>query len=349
MPILCLLSWPIHTCIELSNASFFYRSGDRDVMIRCVPAEGAMVFSYTSQDLSWMSGGDLIQRYRVNAVGDGWDIPIRYIYSKNNEDKFLGVMDTVRYTRVELCFEVPSLEYLDECSKDIKTWAGVTVQRFIDLYRIVSNDGRVSRIKMSDVPIFDVAISTKYTFDKDEVNAEFRPTKRWLQFNQAVQGGHLKKENPIAEDVLQQKLRSGTEVRLFERLLLDAKEQAFIHQDYDLCIVVVETAFEAFLQQRLQWFCEYRGIATLARNGKQVEYGKAIEKGHVKNDLIRWVKELCGINVAESTEHGAWHRDTYEPRNAIVHRGRRGATDVAAQAAFQGATQFIALLERALA
>ena len=132
---------------------------------------------------------------------------------------------------------------------------------------------------------------------------------------------------------------------LYERLLLEAKELGHLARNYDLSVVVAETALEVLVQQEIAATCERRGMAQLplgaGKGEKLVPFREAIENGRFRDDLLgRYPLMLSGINLKQISEYKIWYHKAYVPRNAIVHTGARVMDESAAIDAFDAVVAF---------
>jgi hypothetical protein len=321
-------------------------------MVRSVPLEGARIFSYTGSDYGWLTRDASKLDYRITAKRGEEEIPFRLIHIEDENGPFTGgVVDRAMYSRIEISFELPNIDVLKDkaSSEALKAWVETAARNFTDWYRVATNESDVARVRMADAPIVDIWTADDYTFSAAESSGRFVRYARRLNWA-PPEAGELFKQSTAASVIsnIDGLLKRGDGVPLYLRLLLDAKEQAHLRQEYDLSIVVSQTALEAFLQQRLHSLCTQRSIVELPRRtgSKTDAFAEAIERGNVKADLLRWAKQLSGADIQGSTEYAAWESGAYTPRNAVVHRGQRGATAADAKVAFESVMNLIALLER---
>ena len=333
--LLCMFIWPIQSHLAFtSGTSFRFRSGPRDVAIQCETMEGAKLFSYTGEEYGWLTGAyETDQRHARVVSESGEKAVIRRIYRKIGDNLFTGgVVDPLKYTRVSVTFELDDAHVLDDNSQfeELAAWVESVVQRFVDMYRLVSQEYDITRPRIDDAPIIEVWVADDYSFDASGEEIGFNLHKQQWSISEATKPMHLK-GNMIEQDFhrLRILLHSGEDAPLHERLILDSREQLFLRGDHDLSIVIAETAFEAFLQSHLLGWCAANGITDLPkRKGqgvKQVNYVDAIESGQV-TDNLGYVQTLSGVNLKGGVEHNNWFTHAYKKRNAIVHRGTRGAT-----------------------
>lgn len=205
---------------------------------------------------------------------------------------------------------------------------------------------------MDDAPAIDVWVADKYKFDASGSDVTFRlHNRRWSWADAS-------KTSPFKQGMSEENfkrlvglLHSGENVRLYDRLLLDSKEQSFVRGEHDLAIVIAETAFEAFLQSSLISWCAANGPTTLkigkGKGEKDLPYQEAIESAQVRDNLD-YVQTLTNKNVKGGAEHNNWLKYAYQARNKIIHRGIRGATHDDAGKAFTSVIAFRQLIDRTL-
>lgn len=355
--ILCTFSWPIlmHLAVPQDEGFFFNWSG-RDVHIECQTLPGARLFSYTGDEYGWLTKGyEVVSRYINGVTNSGERFPVRQIHRKESEVPFTGgTVDPVKYTRVLVTFEVEGTHVLDDEARvrELEVWVEGAVQHFVDLYRMVTQEADVTRPCLTDAPLVDVLVADDYEFNAEVVSGEFRPYKRVHRWEDAAKTARAKSPMPRDRaEVLLKLLQEGFTPGLFDKLLLDSKEQSFIRGEHDLAIAIVETAFEAYLQQRLLEACAAKGVTTLTsgrgKGAKQVPYQEAIESAQVRDNLD-YVQELSGQAIKGGVEHNNWFTHAYQKRNEIIHSGARGATADDVGRAFTAVVAYMKLIDAVL-
>ncbi|MDT5059979.1 MAG: hypothetical protein QOH63_438 [Acidobacteriota bacterium] len=354
--ILCTFSWPVQLHVTVpSGEGFFFRYEGRDVHIECQSLPGARLFSYMGEDYGWLTKEYEVESRYVRVVSDDKKVPIRQIHRKKDEVPFTGgIVDLVKYTRILVTFEVEGTEVLDNETRsgELRAWVERVVHHFIDLYRLVTQEGDVTRPRMRDAPSIDVLVADDYEFNAEVLAGKFRQYKWVHAWEDASRTGHLKETmKPEMVGTLVKLLQSGFNPRVFDKLLLDSKEQSFVRDEHDLAIVVTETAFETFLQERLLAACAARGITTLTagrgRGATQMPYRDAIERAQVRDNLD-YIQNLSGENIKGGVEHTNWYTYAYEKRNEIIHSGLRGSTFDDMGKAFTAVVTYIQLIDRTL-
>lgn len=354
---ICRVIWPVRMHLALPPQTFLdFRHEPRDVSIECEVIDGANLYSYTGEDYGWLNGTCDVEQERVKAVSPSRDkIVIRRIIRKKSDEVFSGgVVDTVKYTRVHVTFEIEDASLLDEEAKltELRLWVESVVQKFVDLYRLVTSQVDITRPRVADAPVVDFLIAEEYQFGDSEAVVPFRGHMRRLNWEDTKNINFFKQDMSAEElEKLNSLLRGGKDVALHNQLLLDSKEQSFVRGAHDLSIMIAQTAFETFLQTKLIAWCAVKGQTTLkvggSKRGKILPYQQAIEKAQLR-ELLNYVETLSKENVKGSTQHDDWEEYAYEKRNGIVHRGVRGTTQDDARKAFNSVTAYMRLIESTL-
>jgi len=297
-----------------------------------------------------------VSAFKVSRAG-GDLVPHSDAYFGDESPWVGGTVEYVRYTRLEVVFEVEDLEELENASafEDLRAWVAGAVQNFVDLYRMAAQEDDVMRPSAYDLTYVVPFVADGYSVDLDGCEASFhlhKPITTWRPLNVS---GHGKPE--LASDkfeLLRDMVRHGYVLPLHYRLLLDAKEQAHIYQQYNLAVVLLSTAFEAFLRERLAQVCPVQKVSFLQspaspkKQGKFLPFLDAIDRGSVKEDLLTYVEQLSGRRVRDSAEHSIWDRDAFKARNRIAHGVESRVTDAESRAAGEATTAYMALIDSAL-
>jgi hypothetical protein len=355
--ILCTFSWPILAHLAVPpGEGFFFNWGGRDVHIECQTLPGARLFSYTGVEYGWLTEEyKVVSRYIRGVTKSGEKFPVRQIHRKESAVPFTGgTVDPVNYTRVLVSFELESTDVLDDDARfaELKGWVESAVRHFVDLYRMVTQEGDVTTPRLRDTPVVDVLVADDYEFNAEVLGGNFRPYKWVHGWEDAARTSRLKETMPRdGAEALAKLLQAGFKPRVFDRLLLDAKEQAFTRDEYDLAIVIVETAFETFLQERLLAACAVKGITDLTvgrgKGATKMPYREAVERAQVR-DCLDYAQELSGRTFKGGAEHNNWFTHAYEKRNQIVHRGARGATFDDVGRAYTAVVAYAELIDKGL-
>lgn len=278
----------------------------------------------------------------------------RTVLINMDDDLFLEeVIDTVGFTRMDVTFE---------CSGDIppsgspifveiREKAIRIVQQFLRAYRTVSEQVDVKVPSEMDSPLIEISVSKNYTFTREEVDAEFEKVQHSFQWLPPVQRSTSK--GPLSPKQLEGLfllLDHGIEAELFRELLLEARELSFIHGNHRLALVIAQTGMETYIQWRLIHECNQRGIASLKpKRGIELDVEKAIARGDLRRDLLGvYMTFLPGRSAKDCAEHQEWHKNAYEPRIQIVHRGRVNVTESDARKAFESVVKYCVYTDRML-
>jgi hypothetical protein len=356
--ILCLFPWPLKSHLVLPDGvGFFAHHAGRDVMVTCEAREGARIFSYTGPQCEWLNPGYEGFRTEISvSVAASVELrPYRHIYFRGQDPWVDATVDLVRYTRLAVIFEIESTDVLDDETsfQALELWVASVVQRFVDMYRLVTQEIDVVRPHPEDLALVYVWVADHYTFNPHEAVAGYRLHRPRFRWTSPAARGHDKE--PVSNDAMTQigKLfRSEYQIPLSAQLLVDAKERAHTDGQYDVSIVLVATAFEAFLRECLAATCEAQGRSTMpVRVGKTTldrDYKAAIAEGDLRRDLLEYVNHLGANSAKGGREYTRWYHDAQEVRHRILHRGERGFSMQNFEAAFEAAIAYMRIICRNL-
>jgi hypothetical protein len=282
------------------------------------------------------------------------DVISRSVCVNNNDDLFLEeVIDTVGYTRMDVTFErggiIPKSD--SKGQEEIRHYAISLAQKFVRLYRLVGNQVDVRVPNETDSPIVEVRAGSEYFFTPEEIDAKLSTINRLFQWTLPQTTGVIKRdlsEEKILE--LGDSLRRGSEPSMYYQLLLEAKELSIVQGDHRLSVIISQSAFETFVQARLNDECKFRGLKTLiSSRGNEAECEDAILDGDLRKELLgQYGQSLAGRSVKICHEHNLWFKEAYLVRNEIIHRGRRDITDKNARAAFEAVQAYAEYLDKAI-
>ena len=279
---------------------------------------------------------------------------IRTVHLNYEDDLFLEeVIDTVGFTRMDVIFECPGdIPSTDSAIlTEIRSKAMEVAHQFLRAYRVVSEQVDVRLPTENDSPAVLVFLATKYALTREEVTAEFKGVQNSFQWLPPYLTGAAKGFLTVEKlDMLITLLDRGLVPRLDLELLLEAKEQSFVHGNHRLAIVIAQSGFEAFVQARLILECTVRGIVTLTpKGGKESDVETAIAKGGLRDALLgEYMTFLAGRSLKDGSEYNGWLKNAYEPRNQIVHRGRVNITEPEAKNAFESVVKYCDYINRML-
>lgn len=326
------------------GAAIHYPYEGRMVSVRTQKIEGERIDSYERGSFEWLTDGEEEGTwYAVATLKNGDSIPFREVLVLDEPElPARGLRDQSVFTLMEIVFELDAEDTDAAASDEIQDWVQQVLGRFIDWYRFVSDEVTAHREEVATSAVVKIYTSTDYKFGPDGFEALFGLTSRILNWDPPQTLG-------IAKDVLSEgriealadSLAADSELDLHLSLLLDAKEMSFSHERHNFAIVLIETAFEVFLQTRLAADCKKRRIAELEIRETARPVSDALADGSVRVDLLgNFPQQICGVNLRTGSSYNGWLTDTYQPRNGIVHGGERGYGAKEAEAAFQAAHDF---------
>src|SRR5262245_14877885 len=200
---------------------------------------------------------------------------------------FLGsVTEYIDCTFFHVHFEIdpPSPEGDEQRQNDLKKTALKVVQRLIGVYREMAGDPDVFSPDEYDSLSVDLLIAERdYTFKEGggEIRGDFRRVASTIQWDPLEKSGREKLSSLPQEwlDKFQDRLEIDKDLPLYVELLMSGKEYAHLHRDYRMAVVMIQSAFEVFLQDRLLEEYKTRGIPHVwVRQGRSGPIRKPIEE-----------------------------------------------------------------------
>lgn len=296
---------------------------------------------------------EVLQARRVSKEKSD-ELILRTVHINAEDDLIIEeVIDTVGFTRMDVIFECagdpPSSD--SPIFEEIKTKAIGVAQLFLRGYRVASGEVDVKIPGEAASPIVQTLVATDYTVTKEEVVAIFKVVRgdfHWLPASLTGATKTLLSKSQVHELGVQ--LDEGSVPRLYDELLLEAKELSFVSGNHRLALVIAQTGFETYVQARLIDECRYRKIATLtSKNGNVSDLETAITKGDLRDDLLgTYMTFLVGRSVKDGTEYQEWYKDAYVPRKQIIHQGRANITEPEAKKAFEAIVKYCDYIDRML-
>ncbi len=333
--------------------------------LRCLSRKGDLIISYLEGKYDWLIKGNGVKIYHVTAIktsGDRELIRQFYTYDDVGKDIFCaGVVDKIKYTIIELFFNIDTIEILDDKKSfnSLKAKVFEFLSNYIDLYRLSTQDITFARSLLKKHPIIEVLTSEEnIDLSKPIIEGSFNSYKVELSWDDPAERGYMKSN--VSEEsinILVEGLRKDKRIELYEKLLLDAMEQAQINNSNNLSVILVENAFEVFLKEVLTQACKYKKIKRLpVGRGKNYEkdFRDAILEGNVREDLIfNYLKRIIGEesynqNIAGRKIYNEWYNRTYKLRNEIIHKGKYEINSEQAKQAFQSTINFMNLIIQVL-
>jgi hypothetical protein len=330
-----------------------------NIVFVCYSEQGARIFSFSGEDWKWLESEQPTIRIAA-CFPSGQEKTVRNSkIACTQKSPFLkgGVWDPAPYTTLHCLFETevtrtPS----DKTSFDrLHEFGFAAARRFIDSYRLVSNDAAGRTLRNIDRMGSLVAIAEpEYQFSSTKIGGHFADVSTQFHFPETKGEAFLQNDKVSVLHALRSHLALRNELFLYETMKLDAVEQSWVHGRHELSIVLSETAFEVFLQIRLSIACKQRKITKFRRRkgnrSVDIDISLYIEQGNVQSDLFPLADSFLGSTKGVRTmpEFTKWKADAYEKRNAIVHRGQQGIVEQDALNAFVAVGAFCMALDKAL-
>ena len=354
--VMCMVRYSVPIALRLPDEAFaFEREGHR-AWIRCASAAGEALFSYARGMHDWICRSSGYESFVVTSINKlGAREVARTVRYPGGKTVFEGggFIDPLTYTIMEVVVEVQESPVTDEAVSWLLDYGGQAADWFLSMYRLAFQDATAMNLTMRDSSVVEIR-SADAPVGTDPMNLDFELIKVRFNWVDPFKSGRVKPPGSSESvGLLARLISSGRQLRLHERLLLDAKEQGHVHGACDLTVVLAETAFEVFSREALLRACRQRGTLTLpvGRGKGTVEkpFTDAIAAGQVRGDLLhRYVPMITGSSVTDSSEYAAWVRDAFKLRNEIVHEGRRNVSNDEAGAAFTAVVALISRMEHVL-
>lgn len=343
---LCMFDFPINSSIMLpSETGFYYKFSGRNVFIRCIPLTGKNTFSYSNKDD--LSNNEV--KVNVSAISNkNKDAPVKSFFLSNQDGIYNGgFIEPKKFTRMQIYFEIDSIQLIkrENALKNIELWIASLLHDFIDLYRLHTNETDVVRPKLNDSSVIEILCADKYKFEPNIIEGNFKMVHRIFNWDNDTKAGHIKKlvTSEIMHDFASD-LKTGLRPKIYQKLLLDAREQSLHREDHNLSVVITEIAFETSLKEFLYDFCSITGKQELVigkgKDQKKQKYTEAIENSNV-SDALNIINNIFRENFKGTKEYNDWYSHTYSKRNEIIHKGKFETNENDAKKAFIAATTFI--------
>lgn len=261
------------------------------------------------------------------------------LYSNLGEEKitqeiFFGMNDFFKYGYIEHSIaNVLSVMFDDEDTSLISNdrisecldLSSQILHNFIDIYRYTSAIGSIPNPDYLISPVVELLQCEEmsicnYNGNCDFKRVTFRINSKMKQgfFGSAVVGNDIL-------DKLYRNLMNDRKIELYEKLILDSREQALIKKDYNISIVLVESAFEVYLKKALKSYCEENSITRLRNPFKydeKIDVNTALEYSNIQQDILyEYFQNDIGISMKEKNEFKKWKNKAYKRRNKIIHNG----------------------------
>jgi hypothetical protein len=345
---LCCLKYALPFNLLLPEKRFFsLQESGQLVVIFTETKHGSTSFSYDEDYSSWTDTNEFVALSVGESDSSPGTVLGKIIIDRPIYDFRGGVIEENEYSILTLLFENSRDDFAANLDRHIK-WATPLVKRFVDNCAIATKRGWLGPLRTAVQSRIILAGHAKppYTFTHNHYTASFD------QFSMQILQEHPKfsgrGREPLTEaevEAFDARITRRETPDLIDLLLIEAEVQMDRHNNFDLAIVHLETAFEVHLQRRLLEFCKKNQVQSL-KSGKSVE--EAIETGNIQADLFRYVDSLANSTVKLTPEYTNWHNNLYKKRNEIVHRGARGATEAEAFVARDSASAFVKVLQSLL-
>lgn len=307
------------------------------------------LFSFVPSKYDWLSKNEDIYETRIHSFNskDEKLVARKTRFYKQRDTFSGGVIDPLKYTIVEIILEIENTNLLNDKTffNDLSEHSNTLLVYFIDVYRAVSQNKTIHRPSVNQSPVVEFCVSEAGNIEGLMVEASLKCNPSTFTWNDPFKKGNARQ--PLSDKktkLLAKMLQSGRELKIFEQLLLDSQEQAHINHNYDLCIVLAETAFEVYLQELL---LETHIINNhrLLSDDEINNYEEAIKGSNIGILIKEHLKNLIGKNLAGSKEYTNWHKNTYTLRNDIIHKGSRNNSEKSAEKAFDSVAAFMKLID----
>lgn len=363
------IALPFHVAVP-EDILFQCRLERVEGLVRIRSTDGREITSFRANDYEWLSNiedkaettGETTEkpeegaeqvRYRLIIERSGEKQPFRYLHLEAAEEIPLsGAVDIRTFSIAEVILEVDDVP--EEVPDRLRKAAQNLLGHFVDSYRVASNETDVFSARIEESPVIKVFTATEYDVGKF-LEAEFRfhsnilqweRTTRWAEehFKTDLDGSSLERLANLAS--------SGSRIELWMRLLLDAKEYGHRHGEHEIALISVVSAFEVFLCEELEAACSRANITELLVDESgdvRQPVSEALQGGSLTNDLLRnFPEQIVNKNFRSTAAYHRWRSEAYEPRNEVVHAGRRDIEDGQVEDAFSATTEFMNTIRREL-
>ncbi len=348
---LCLLKFVAPFNLGLPTARMYaYQDNGKPITVITANGQGSLMFSYNRNNHKWAE--EKLEEYPAfDPVTQQTDVVLKIKLGAVLDDFRGGLVDEIDYTVLSLIYENADDDLFNEVDKHV-SWSKPIINRFLDNYRLAT--GRESYSGPIDPLQCRLVLAGRcrsgYTFNGTHISANFESGRALATVrHQALSGRGLTAPTDAELAAFADRLTNGITANTHESIMMEAAANSVRHQNYDVAIIHLETAFEVFVKMLLIEYCSKNRIPTLRNNrGERKGYRKAIAKGNIQEDLLRYIRTFSGLNVGRSAECVAWKNSTYTRRNKIVHEGFRGTTYLESVDAEKATCAFMAYLKNAL-
>lgn len=332
------------------DRGFHINLNGRNAFLRFITIEGEKITSFTTGTYVWLTGEeDDVKHYLVKGITqNNKKIPIRqYCINEKEGLNKSGIIDKMKYTIVEVMFNIEDHEKLDDDKflKKIKNDIRDYLDYFTDVYRLATQDMSFEKNVLDRTPIIEILTKEeKFDLSKEIIEGKCKFHKRIIDWSQAPSNYNKpilnKQQLKIIGDLLQNK-----QIRLSEKILIDAKEEAHINKNYEVSVILSQNAFEVFVQNILIESCKILGIKKLQGRNKKKNFKEAITNGNIRRDLLKkYLTKIIGENLSGGKHYNRWYNNAYSLRNDIIHKGKYKVSSEEAKNAFLAVRNFINII-----
>lgn len=313
------------------------------VLIKCKDIEGISLTSYITKDLNWLNTANHFALVTSqNQHGD--KIQAVKLYLDETKDlKSNGYEEIAQHTIIDISLNAIVEEIAIPLAKQV-------VEYFIDTYRYILNEENLPFVSTKDskvIMLFDSTDIENIKLDENFVSYSSQwhdPFRKGLR-TRSVDTNKLPMFNHY--------LNSPTQIPMWLKILINAKDQSIVSGNHDMSIILIETAFECFVQSLLLEGCTKRNIIELVyRKGKGKEEKKdavkAIQESNIKKLLTDYVFQVFNVKINDTKYYIQWDIEVNDLRNGIIHRGKAGYDEATAKNSCEVAYAFINFLEEVL-
>lgn len=306
-------------------------------------------FSKNADD--WASSKDTL-RSELLLFNENGDKRISQEIYINPQDVFsYGYIEHDTYNLLMVMFNDENNSFIEESRhKECVDISKNILNYFIEMYRFSSQIGSIPSSDNLISPLVELTICEGKTLEQYDNDCTF--TQFSYTITETMRHGFFENTN-VGTDILDKfsiNLLTNKQIEIYEKFIIDAREQAFVKRDYCMSIVLIETAFEIFVKNKLQIFCHKNSITKLTSpfNKKmKMEYIKAISKSNIKGNIFDdYFINLLSFDVRKTPEFVEWDSKAYKIRNAIIHSGSSHYGFTEAEQAFKSTISFMNLISQ---
>lgn len=329
-----------------SDSAFVMRLADREVTIVVFP--GTATRRTTYRELPPETAGSARIWYRSVHQPSGTSVR-EYRFIEGADPFVEEVSEQLGFTTVHVLFATDTLPAPTNGSHlvPLRDEALEYLRTFIGTYVGVAPDADVFLPSAADTAGTELYIAEESRGTGDDLEWAFRFGGREFQPTHSGAAGVTKSDlSPLDLHDFERALQDPKSPDLALQLLVEARALSVVHGNPRLAVVIAQSGFEVFLQDRLRRACQSRGVITLpigrgsGRAQKPVD--EALADATLRGDLLG---AYCSMFTSHGVQDGApyqrWLTDAYEPRNQIVHAGRTNVTREEAKSALTAILEFV--------